>query len=48
MNLDVNDLVNEIGRLHIQVMAQQRLIDQQQAKIVELTPKPAQPETPKA
>ena len=47
MNLNVDDLVQEIGRLHIQVMAQQRLIEQQQIQIAQLTPKPAPAETPK-
>lgn len=51
MNVGVEELIQEIGRLHIQVMVQQQLINRQQAQIVELTPKSMQNgavETPKA
>lgn len=39
MNIDVNELISEIGRLHIQIMALQRRIAELEPQTTAPTPK---------
>jgi hypothetical protein len=39
--IDVKEVLQEVGRMHLHIMTLERQLAEAQAKIVELTPKPA-------